>query len=91
MLLSWVALMNVADSFFTLLHLQAGAIELNPVADALLGTGRTGFVFLKSTLIALALLVLCVHKNFSLARLGLWVATTAYSVLVFYHLYLMTI
>lgn len=86
LLAGWVALMNVADSAFTLVHLQAGGRELNPVADAMLMTGRLGFVALKSALIGLALLVLCLHVNFPLARIGLWVAASAYTLLVAYHL-----
>lgn len=82
----WVALMNVADSFFTLVHLQAGGIELNPVAAWLLETGRFGFVFWKCVLISVSLLVLTLHKNFRLARLGLWTAAGAYTLLVAYHL-----
>ena len=86
MMILWVALMNVGDSYFTLVHLQAGGVELNPVAAALLGTGRFGFVFVKSFLIALALCVLCIHKNFFLARIGLWVAAGSYTLLFAYHL-----
>ena len=82
----WIALMNVADSFFTLVHLQSGGSEANPIAQALLLTGRTPFVLLKSGLIALALVVLCIHKNFHLARIGLWVAAVAYTLLFLYHL-----
>lgn len=82
----WVSLMNVADSFFTLVHLQAGGIELNPIAEQLLQTGRFGFVFWKCALISASLLVLALHKNFQLARVGLWTAAGAYTVLVGYHL-----
>ncbi|MEW6071439.1 MAG: DUF5658 family protein [Planctomycetota bacterium] len=82
----WVAMMNVGDSFFTLVHLQAGGVELNPVAIALLGAGRTGFVLAKSLLIGLALAVLAVHKNFFLARVGLWTAAGMYTLLLAYHL-----
>ncbi len=82
----WVAAMNVGDSFFTLVHLQAGGVEVNPVAAAMLKTGRFGFVFLKAAVISAALLVLTVHKNFSMARIGLWVSTIAYTALVIYHL-----
>lgn len=85
-LLVWVAIMNIADSYFTLVHLQAGGLELNPVADALLRTGRIGFVLSKSALIGVALLVLCVHKNFPLARVGLYVSAGVYTLLVAYHL-----
>ena len=81
-----VAAMNVGDSFFTLVHLQAGGVEVNPVAAALLKTGRFGFVFSKAALISCALLVLTLHKNFSLARFGLWLSTAAYTALVIYHL-----
>jgi len=88
-LVLWVALMNVGDSYFTLIHLQAGGIELNPVAAALLRTGRFGFVFTKSALIALALLVLTVHKNFFLARVGLFIAAASYTLLFVYHLWLL--
>jgi len=88
-LLAWVALMNAGDSFFTLLHLQDGAIELNPVAGWMLTTGRIGFVLLKSILITLPLVVLCLHKNFPLARMGLWLAAVVYTALVGYHIWLL--
>ena len=83
---AWVALMNIGDSFFTLVHLQSGGVELNPVAAMLLRSGRLGFVFWKGLMIALALLVLVLHKNFWLARLGLWVSAIGYTCLNAYHL-----
>ena len=84
----WIALMNAADSFFTIVHLQHGGSEVNPIAAILLSTGRTGFVVAKSAVIGLALVVLCLHKNFRLARLGLWIAAGAYTLLCGYHLLL---
>ena len=86
MILMWIALLNVADTFFTLVHLQGGGRELNPVADLLLGTGRMGFVLWKSLLISSALVVLCVHKNFLLSRIGLWAAAISYTTLIAYHI-----
>jgi len=83
--------MNVGDSFFTLVHLQAGGIELNPIAERLLQTGRLGFVLWKSLLIGVALFVLALHKNFRLARIGIWVAAASYTLLVSYHLVLFRI
>ena len=85
-LVLWIALMNVGDSYFTLLHLQSGGIELNPMARVLLGTGRESFVLVKSIFIGLALVVLCIHKNFFLARIGIWTAAGTYTMLVLYHL-----
>ena len=43
-------------------------------------------MWLKSGIISLALLVLCVHKNFGLARIGLWTAAGAYTMLLAYHI-----
>lgn len=88
MVVLWVALMNVGDSYFTLVHLQAGGVEMNPVAQGLLGMGRFAFVFLKSVLIGVALVVLAVHKNFYLARVGVYVSAGTYTLLVIYHLLL---
>jgi len=85
-LLAWIAMMNLLDSFFTLVHLQAGGIELNPFAAILLETGRVGFVIWKSVLIGAAILVLCLHKNFVLARLGIVIAAVSYTALIVYHL-----
>lgn|GEM_PF-732466 len=82
----WISVMNLGDSFFTLTHLQSGGIELNPVAAALLESGRSGFVIWKTGLIALALVVLTLHKNFVLARMGLWLAAGGYTLLNLYHL-----
>lgn len=89
--IAWVSLMNVADSFFTLYHLQAGGIELNPIAQGLLNLGRVDFVLWKSVMISLALLVLCVHKNFGLARWGLVAATATYTALFGWHIFLLTV
>lgn len=86
LLVLWVQAMNIGDSFFTLVHLQAGGIELNPVAKSLLETGRIGFVFSKTFLIGMALSVLVIHKNFFLARVGLWISASTYTALVLYHL-----
>ncbi|MEO0649800.1 MAG: DUF5658 family protein [Planctomycetota bacterium] len=83
-----VALLNIADCFFTLVHLQQGGFEVNPIADALLKTGRLGFVALKVSLIGLALVILTLHKNFWMAQVGLWGAAGAYSLLTLYHVYL---
>jgi len=85
-LLIWVAAMNISDTFFTLVHLQNGGIELNPVAQLMLNTGREGFVLIKSVLIGTAILVLCLHKNFVLARIGIVVAAASYTALNVYHL-----
>ena len=65
--IAWVSLMNVADSFFTLYHLQAGGIELNPIAQGPLNLGRLEFVLWKSVMISLILMAV---SNLSFAALA---------------------
>jgi hypothetical protein len=89
--LMWIALANVADCFFTLIHLQSGGAEVNPIADLLLRTGLLNFVLLKSGLVSIALLVLCLHKNLRIARIGIFGAAAAYAVLIVYHLALFAV
>jgi hypothetical protein len=89
--LMWIALANVADCFFTLVHLQSGGAEVNPVADMLLRTGLMNFVLLKSGLVSLALLVLCLHKNLRIAKIGIFGAAGAYAILIVYHLALFAV
>ena len=86
LLVLWTALLNLADTFFTIVHLQGGGVEFNPVAEQMLLAGRASFVVTKGLVIGLALLVLTIHKNYPVARLGLKVAAAAYTLLVVYHL-----
>ncbi len=85
-LVMWIALLNLLDTFFTIVHLQRGGVEFNPVAEQMLLTGRVSFVVTKGFVIGLALLVLTVHKNYLVARAGLWMAALAYTLLTGWHL-----
>jgi hypothetical protein len=85
-LVMWIALLNLFDTFFTIVHLQRGGVEFNPVAEQMLLSGRASFVVTKGVVIGLALLVLTVHKNYLVARAGLWLAALAYTLLTGWHL-----
>jgi hypothetical protein len=80
-----VFLMNVADAFFTMLWLDRGGKEANPVMDFFLDIGPTAFLIQKCIVVGAWLLVLLVHKNFRFARLGLHVSLLAYAALTFLH------
>lgn len=55
----------VADAYGTLVLLEAGAQEVNPVMEALLQAEPTWFVPVKLALTAVGVLMLVLHKNFS--------------------------
>lgn len=80
-----VFLMNVGDAFFTMLWLDRGGKEANPVMDFFLDIGPTAFLIQKCIVVGAWLLVLLVHKNFRFARAGLHISLLAYLVLTFLH------
>ncbi len=80
--------LNVLDSFFTLVYLQRGGSEGNPIADWLIRQGPTVFVLTKTLVVGVALGVLCLHKNFRRARSAVVVGTVIYVLLTLYHIFL---
>jgi hypothetical protein len=74
------------DSHFTLLYLQRGGDEANPLAITLLGGGLGVFVGVKAIGIGLAAALFCVLKNFKNGRIGVILALGLYQLLLIYHL-----
>ncbi|MGH8567709.1 MAG: DUF5658 family protein [Gammaproteobacteria bacterium] len=56
----------MADAYGTLVLLEAGAQEVNPVMEALLEAEPAWFVPVKLAITAVGVLLLVLHKNFSL-------------------------
>ncbi|MCG3135611.1 MAG: hypothetical protein HMLKMBBP_03332 [Planctomycetes bacterium] len=91
----WVGAMMVAvgllcalDAVFTLLYLQKGGSEANPVMDALIRQGPVTFVLVKCAVTNAGLLVLVLHKNFRWVKQVLAGLFVMYAALFAYHLYL---
>lgn len=84
-LLLTIFLLNVADAFLTLLWLERGGREANPVMDFLLDIGPWAFLAQKCLVVGLWLVILVVHKNFRLARIGLYSALVVYGLLLIVH------
>jgi hypothetical protein len=76
------------DAVYTLLYLQKGGEEVNPIMDALIGVGPRTFVLVKCAVTNLGLLVLCLHKNFRWVKQIVTGLLVIYSLLLVYHLYL---
>jgi hypothetical protein len=83
-----VCALNVLDSFFTLAYLQRGGTEANPIADKMIRTSPAFFVFWKTFILGNALSILCLHKNFRRARVGIVIGASLYVLLTMYHLFL---
>jgi len=85
MLLMGVFVLNVFDAFFTLRWLQMGGGEGNPIMHAALERGPRVFLFQKCLVVGLWLVLLIAHKNFRIARHGLWMLLGFYGAVFVYH------
>ena len=84
-----IGMLCALDAVFTLLHLQRGGAEANPIMDALWrGAGPTSFLVLKCLVTNVGLLVLCLHKNFRFVKPVIAVLLFVYALLFAYHIYL---
>lgn len=81
-------LLSILDGYLTLVHLQHGGRELNPLVDLLIQSGWTPFIVVKAALSSICVVFLVVHKNFFLVKKLLLLVCGIYLLLLFYHLYL---
>jgi len=80
-----IFIMNVGDAFFTMLWLDRGGKEANPVMDFFLDIGPGAFLIQKCIVVGIWLVALLVHKNFRFARIGLYISLVAYGILMLIH------
>lgn len=82
--------LNLLDAHFTLIYLQRGGEEANPVAVGMLHLGMGSFIFLKGLGISAGAIFFCLLRNWKNARFGVLVVLFLYQVLLVYHLLLFT-
>ena len=90
LILASAFLLNVLDAFFTLIWVKGGGGERNPLMDRLLRSGDQAFLNVKLFVAGVAFVWLMAHKNFRLARIGLWLLLVIYAAILLYHIVLQT-
>ena len=80
-----VLILNILDAFFTLRWLEMGGGEGNPLMEMLIRANDMLFLLQKCIVVGLWLIILVIHKNFRIARLGLWGAFILYAGILLYH------
>lgn len=88
-LLLAIFVLNIFDALFTLLWLQRGGGEANPFMAFLLDMGQEAFLLQKCIVVGIWLIVLLIHKNFRLARIGLYSLAGIYTLIIATHFVLM--
>ncbi|MHC4550377.1 MAG: DUF5658 family protein [Planctomycetota bacterium] len=88
-LVAGILLLSVLDMVFTILHLNAGGTEANPVmAWTLAWGGQHAFKIIKLVTTLAGLFVLLVHVRFRRVRTLLALAFAVYASVFVFHLYL---
>ncbi len=78
--------LSTLDAFFTIIHLQNGGSELNPLMRQIIQSGFGWFILFKSLGIGVLAWLLAIHQNFSISFYGMHFLTAIYSALLAYHL-----
>ena len=78
----------VLDALFTLVHIDDGAGELNPVMNMALSQGDYFFLAMKLLLTGFGTWLLAIHQNFRLASIALYLIAGGYTLLMLYHVML---
>jgi Domain of unknown function (DUF5658) len=80
---------SVLDALCTLLFIQGGGGEANPVMSLVLSYGETPFVGIKMAATVIGAWFLVAHQHFPLAYKGLHVLAAGYVALLFIHVALL--
>lgn len=88
-LVTCVLVCSVLDACFTILHIQDGGEETNPLMALTLAYGYTPFVSIKMLLTGAGAWFLAAHQQFPLALHALYGLTYLYLALLVYHLFLL--
>ena len=84
----FVVVGSLLDALLTLLYLEDGGGEANPLMRAALAYGPTVFVSLKLSITGVAVWLLSAHQQWPLAVRGLYGIALGYGAVLVYHLVL---
>ena len=82
-----VFLLSMLDAHFTLILLENGGRELNPLMAWAIGINPWFFLCLKFTMTGLGLAALCLLQNYFLSRKAMAGLLAVYSFFGLYHIY----
>ena len=76
---------SLLDAWFTLIHLDNGGREVNPIMQLALLEGTTAFVAVKTCVTAAGVAFLAPHQNFRFGKIALRAVAIVYALLLAYH------
>jgi len=80
-----VVVLSCLDALFTLIHLENGGAEANPIMEAALLESVHAFLLIKAALTVLGVGVLAAHQNFRVGARAMFFILWGYIGLTLYH------
>ena len=87
-LVLFLVVCSALDALFTILHIQQGASEINPLMAIALSQGIESFVTVKMSLTGLGALLLAMYRNVQFGLKSLQGLAMIYGMLLVYHLWI---
>ena len=87
-LVLFLVVCSALDALFTILHIQQGASEINPLMAVALSQGIDSFVTVKMSLTGLGALLLAMYRNVQFSLKSLQGLAMIYGMLLVYHLWI---
>jgi hypothetical protein len=78
--------LSALDAILTLLHIENGAFELNPLMEQIIQNGFEFFFTIKSLGIGLIAWFLAIHQNYKISSYGMHILAAIYIVFSAHHL-----
>ena len=82
--------LNILDSLFTMIILDLGGRELNPVVQSVMALHGDRFWVYKFIMVSGSLVLLCLHQGFKFFRGIIIAISTLYLIIVLYQVFLIT-
>jgi len=83
--------LNIVDSLFTMMILDRGGWEANPVVKAVMEIHGDNFWIWKFALVSCCLTLLCLHSRYKLVKRVMVLLASVYLIVVLYQSYLLRI
>ena len=87
-LLTLVAGLNVLDALFTMMILDDGGWEINPIVRSIIQLYGDGFWIWKFAIVSIPLILLCLHSKFRLAMPAILGITAISVIVILYQIFL---
>lgn len=82
--------LNILDSFFTMMIMDLGGVELNPIVRFFMNFHGYKFWIWKFVIVAISLVFLCFHRGFKLIRTVVIFISAIYLLLVAYQIFVIS-